>query len=113
MLTLIILNIFSSLLSDSRKQKTSVCRRNNHPGKIFVISTITSLHLILKLLFAVWNQTLSFEDAGIDGLEITLWNHDLLSNNDLLGTVRIEYDNPLWGSMLSRRLWVEGILRLT
>jgi hypothetical protein len=62
----------------------------------------------------VWNQTLSFEDAGDEGLEITLWNHDLLSNNELLGKVIIEYDNPLWASMLSRHsFWVEGILRLS
>ncbi|XP_035711045.1 uncharacterized protein LOC110854038 isoform X4 [Folsomia candida] len=82
-----------SLLSDkSRKHKTSICRRSYNP---------------------VWNQTLTFDDAGDDGLEITLWNHDLLSNNDLLGNIRMEYDHPLWSSMLSRHsFWVEGILRL-
>ncbi len=87
-------SIFSSLLSDkSRKHKTSICRRTCNP---------------------VWNQTLTFEDAVDEGLELTLWNHDLLSNNDLLGTVRLEYDSPLWGAMLSRNsFWVEGILRLT
>lgn len=84
---------YSSLLSDkSRKHKTSICRRSYNP---------------------VWNQTLTFDDAGDDGLEITLWNHDLLSNNDLLGNIRMEYDHPLWSSMLSRHsFWVEGILRL-
>lgn len=80
------------LTDKSRKQKSSICRRSCNP---------------------IWNQTMNFEDVDDEGIEITLWNHDLLSNHDLLGTVRVDFDNPLWESMLARHsFWVEGGLRL-
>lgn len=80
------------LADKSRKQKTSICRRTLNP---------------------VWNQTLTFEEVEDEGIEITLWNYDLLSNHDLIGTVRLDFDNALWESMISRHsFWVEGGLRL-
>jgi Ca2+-dependent lipid-binding protein len=87
-------HVFSTMLSDkTRKHKTSISRRSYNP---------------------VWNHTLVFEDVEDDGVELTLWNHDLLSHHDLLGTIRVDFDNHLWESMLARHsFWVEGVLRLT
>ena len=87
---------FSCPLKDPKyhrmKQKTSIARRTLHP---------------------IWNQTLYFEDIPDDGVEVSLWSYDLLSNHDLIGTVRLDSDNPLWESMLNRHsFWVEGGLKL-
>jgi len=49
-----------------------------------------------------------------EGVEITIWNHDLLASHDLIGTIRLEYGNSLWESMISRpSFWVEGVLKLS
>ena len=59
--------------SKGAKQKTSVIKRDCNPK---------------------WNHTFIFEDVSVEdladrGLELTIWDHDILSSNDFLGGNRL------------------------
>lgn len=61
----------------------------------------------------VWNSTMAFEGVGSDGLEVALYNSDLL-NHEQMGNVKLDCDSELWRNMRKREgFWVEGLVQLT
>jgi synaptotagmin-like protein len=99
----------------SMKQKTSVCRKTTSPR---------------------WESALSWDDISLSDLserclELTVWDHDRIGHNDILGGVRFNLGTghhlgrrtnwmdasgkevTLWQQMLDRpNFWVEGSLHL-
>ena len=76
----------------SKKQKTALCRKSLNP---------------------IWNATMSFENISSDGIELALYNSELL-NHEQIGYFKLDYDSELWREMGRREgFWVEGVIRLT
>ncbi|XP_071747150.1 uncharacterized protein [Lepeophtheirus salmonis] len=97
------------------KQKTTICRRTNKPK---------------------WEQTISWDDVTLAelsdrSLEITVWDHDRLGHNEMIGGLRFNNGSgkhqhrfvnwmdssgkevTLWQQMLERpNFWVEGSVHL-
>lgn len=100
----------------SMKQKTSVCRKTTSPR--WAQSALS------------WDD-LSLADLSERCLELTVWDHDRIGHNDILGGVRFNLGTgyyqgrrttwmdasgkevTLWQQMLDRpNFWVEGSLHL-
>jgi len=56
---------------------------------------------------------MTFEGVSSDGLEVALYNSDLL-NHEQIGNVKLDCDFELWQNMGKREgFWVEGTVQLT
>jgi hypothetical protein len=56
---------------------------------------------------------MSFENISSDGMELALYNSELL-NHEQIGFFKLDYDSELWREMGRREgFWVEGVIRLT
>ncbi|KAK3699302.1 hypothetical protein QZH41_018419 [Actinostola sp. cb2023] len=86
---------------------------------------------IERTLNPVWNHRLSYEDLSTDDLnervlEITIWDHDMMSRDEFLGGVRLgsgesanewddsnEDESQIWHTMLNRtNVWIQVVIPL-
>ena len=76
------------------KQKTSVCRKTTSPR---------------------WESALSWDDLSLADLserclELTVWDHDRIGHNDILGGVRFNLGTGM--TLLSNCLWQGDFYRI-